>query len=109
MTDADGKWAITPASGDGMDIRTADTAALDLDVNVTVFELLWFELKRSSMTLIRKSLKRGNAHLLLFEVCPFALVLDHETLKGIRVAHYEVVYRIDDPSYFYLKESECTS
>lgn len=52
MTNANGEWAFTPASGDGVDIRTANTTALDLDVNVTIFELLWFELRPRSMTLI---------------------------------------------------------
>jgi len=44
MTDADGKGAVSPAAGDSVHIGTTHTATLDLDINVTVFERLWFEL-----------------------------------------------------------------
>ena len=46
MTDADWERTVAPTAIDGMDIRTANTAAFNLDVNVTVFKLLRFELKR---------------------------------------------------------------
>lgn len=45
MTDADGKRAITPTASDGMNIRAADSAAFNFDVDITVFELLRFELR----------------------------------------------------------------
>ena len=44
VTDADGQRAISPATVDRVDIGAADTATLDLDVNVAVFERLRFEL-----------------------------------------------------------------
>lgn len=44
VANADWKRAFTPTSSDCMDIRTTDSAALNLDVDVTVFELLGFEL-----------------------------------------------------------------
>jgi hypothetical protein len=44
MANADRKRNFTPTTGDGMNIRAADTAALDLDVDVVWAELLGFEL-----------------------------------------------------------------
>ena len=44
MTDADWEWAVAPTASDGMDVRAANTAAFDLYVDVTIFELLRFEL-----------------------------------------------------------------
>ena len=35
---------VSPATSDGMNIRTADTAGFDLDVDITVFKWLWLEL-----------------------------------------------------------------
>ena len=49
MTDADWERAVAPAAVDGMDIRTADTAAFNLYVDITVFELLRFELERNQL------------------------------------------------------------
>jgi len=43
VTDTDWCGSITPPSSDGVNIRTADTAALDLDVDIVVAKLLWFE------------------------------------------------------------------
>ena len=45
VTDADWERAVTPAAIDGMDIRAANTAAFNLYVDITVFELLRFELE----------------------------------------------------------------
>lgn len=45
MADADWKGAITPTASDGMNVRAADSAALNFDVDITVFELLRFELR----------------------------------------------------------------
>ena len=44
MTDADWEWAVAPTASDGMDVRAANTAAFNLDVDVTIFELFRFEL-----------------------------------------------------------------
>ena len=44
VTDADWKRAVTPTASDSMDIRAADTAALNFDVDITVFKFLRFEL-----------------------------------------------------------------
>ena len=46
MTDADWERAVAPTAIDGMDIRAANTAAFNLYVDITVFELLRFELER---------------------------------------------------------------
>ena len=45
MTDADWERAVAPTASDGMDIRAANTAAFNLYVDITVFELLRFELE----------------------------------------------------------------
>lgn len=45
MTDANGERAIAPTASDGMNIRAANPAALDFDVDITVFELFRFELE----------------------------------------------------------------
>jgi len=45
VADAEGKCGdLAPTSGDGVDVATTDTAALDFNVNVAVFEFLWFDL-----------------------------------------------------------------
>ena len=44
MTNAEGKRDLAPATSDAVDIGAADTAALDLDVDVVVFEGLGLEL-----------------------------------------------------------------
>ena len=44
VTDANGKRSIAPAAVDGMNVRSADTAAFNLNVNIVVTELLGFEL-----------------------------------------------------------------
>ena len=45
MTHANWEGAIAPTSSDSMDIRAANTAAFNLYVDITIFELLRFELK----------------------------------------------------------------
>lgn len=45
MTDADWQWAVSPAPCDCMDIGAADSASINLDVNIIVLELLWLELQ----------------------------------------------------------------
>lgn len=44
VADSNGCWGFTPASCDGVHIGTADTAALDLDVDIVLTECLWLEL-----------------------------------------------------------------
>ena len=51
MTDADGERAVPPTARDCMDIRAADTTALNFNVDITVFEFLRFELGIWSTTL----------------------------------------------------------
>ena len=51
MANGDGSWRFTPTSSDGMDIGTADTTALDLDVDIVVTKSLWFELSTWSAML----------------------------------------------------------
>lgn len=87
MTDANGEWAVTPASIDGVDVGATDTTALDLDVDVAVFKLLWFELEQRSNMLSDWPVSAKTTHFLLLEVGPFALVLDHEAFEGVRVSH----------------------
>ena len=48
VTDADWERAFAPTASDGMDIRAADSAALNFDVDITFFELLGFELGMQS-------------------------------------------------------------
>jgi len=53
---------------DGVDVGTADTAGVNGNVNVTLLEGLELEL-------------------LLLEVLPLLLILDHEALGGLWVRH----------------------
>ena len=89
MADADGERAVAPAASDCVDIRAADTAALNLYVDITVFELLRFELGIWSATRRTEVSNSMAAHLLLLKVAPFALILDHVTLKRLWVRHVE--------------------
>lgn len=57
-------------TSNGVNIGATNTAALNSNVNVAVLEWLQFEL-------------------LLLEILPILLVLDHEALGGIWVAHLE--------------------
>ena len=41
---AKGKACFAPATGDGVDVATADTTGFDSDVDITLAEWLWFEL-----------------------------------------------------------------
>lgn len=52
VADADGQRCTTPAAVDCVNIATADTAALDLDVDVVVAEDLGFELEQSVWALL---------------------------------------------------------
>lgn len=44
VADSDGCWRFTPATCDGVYIGTANTAALDLDIDIVLTECLWLEL-----------------------------------------------------------------
>lgn len=44
MADTEWQRTIAPPSGDGVDVAPTNAAGFDLDVNVTIFEWLWFEL-----------------------------------------------------------------
>lgn len=46
VSDAEREGDFSPAAGDAVNIRAADAAAFYQDVNVVVFEGLWFELER---------------------------------------------------------------
>ena len=48
MANTDWKWAVAPTTVDGMDIGTTNTAAFDLDIDITIFEFLGFKLEMSS-------------------------------------------------------------
>lgn len=50
VADADGERAVAPATSDCMDIRAADTTALNFNVDITVFKFLRFELGMWSAT-----------------------------------------------------------
>lgn len=45
VTHADGGGCVAPAAGDGVDIRSADTATLYLDIHVIFAESLGLELR----------------------------------------------------------------
>ena len=68
VADADGQWYLAPAAIDAVDVGATDTAALDLDVDIMVTELLGFEL-------------------LFLELGPFLLIRDHETFESIWISH----------------------
>lgn len=44
VSNTDGKWAVSPAAVDSVNIRTADATAFDADVDVMVVEAFRFEL-----------------------------------------------------------------
>ena len=70
MTNTDGQWTFAPAAVDGVNIGSADTAAVDGNVDVAVFEGLELEF-------------------LFFEVLPVFLVFNHEARGLLWVRHCE--------------------
>lgn len=44
VTDAEWEWGTTPTTGDGVDVRSADTACINGNINVAVLEWLKLEL-----------------------------------------------------------------
>ena len=89
MTDADRERTIAPTASDGMDIRAADTAALNFDVDITIFKLLWFELGTRSTMCRMEAIDSMNAHFFFLKVSPFALILDHVALEHFWVRHLD--------------------
>ena len=87
MTNADWERAIAPTASDGVDVRAADSAALNFNVDVTIFELLRFELGMRSGG--SEAIGSIASHLFLLKVAPFALILDHVALEHLWVRHVE--------------------
>ena len=90
MSNADWERAITPAASDGMDIRAADSAAFNFDVDVTIFELLGFELEMWSGVGQSETSDSMATHFFLLKVTPFALIIDHVALEHLWVRHLEL-------------------
>jgi hypothetical protein len=67
VTDSEGEVLLAPSSGDGVHIATADTAALNLDIDVVVAKRLGLELV-----------------LVEFEPCVRTIDLEAGELLGIR-------------------------
>ncbi len=95
MSNADWERAIAPAASDGMDIRAADSAAFNFDVDVTVFELLRFELEMWSGIGRSETSDSIAAHFFLLKVTPFALILDHVALEHLWVRHLGLRLRLN--------------
>ena len=89
MTNADWERAFAPTASDSMDVGAADSTALNLDVDITVFELFRFELV-TRLAMCRSEERRLIiAHFLLLKVTPFALILDHVALERVWVWHVD--------------------
>lgn len=88
VANTDGQGAVTPPASDGVNIGAADTARFNLDVDVTVFEWLWLELMGWS-TIGRRYIGGAIFYFLLLEISPFCLILDHEALESVWVAHVD--------------------
>ena len=89
VANTDGQRNFTPASIDAVDVGAADTAALNLDVDVVGAELLRFELCRMSASLpfISKLPQLRSTNLLLLESGPVLLAFDHEAFECVWVTH----------------------
>jgi hypothetical protein len=70
VADTEGAFKISPSAGDRVDVRAADAAALDFDVDVVVFERLGFQLAA-------------------VELVPGLGRVDDEALECVGVAHGE--------------------
>lgn len=79
---------MTLTSSDGVDIGTANTTAFDCNIDVTIFERFQFELIAELIEPL--TLQDRLTDLLLFEVLPFLLVLDHKALSSIWIRHFFV-------------------
>lgn len=87
MTDCNGCWRFTPASCDGMYIGTADTTALDLDVDIVVTESLWLELLINGQQCYMWTGQRQATHALLLEVLILSQLIDHKTFELLWIRH----------------------
>lgn len=70
VTDAERTLEVAPAAGDGVDVRPADAAALDLDVDIVI-------------------LKRLGLELVAVELVPGLGRVNDEALESVWVAHFE--------------------
>lgn len=87
MADAERKRSVTPASGDGVNIRSANTTSFNGDVDVVLFELLelefsLLEIRPVGVLSALSSTKDGQIHI------PLLVVVNHEALGGLWVAHF---------------------
>jgi hypothetical protein len=89
VANADWQRAISPTTCDGVNVRAADSASIDRNVDVTVFELLWLELREWSDAMIIAVIDSGSTHFLLLELSPVLLILDHEACESIWITHYD--------------------
>lgn len=70
-----------------MDIRAADTAAFNADVDIVVLELLGSDLDIAVSSFSCEEAKAGQSYSLLLEVAPLLVALDHETFEAFWVTH----------------------
>lgn len=89
MADADWEWAVAPAAIDGMNVGAANPAALNFDVNITILELLRFELGMWSVARQSGASDSMAAHFFLLKFTPLALIFNHVALEGLGIRHYE--------------------
>jgi len=50
MSDTERQWCFSPATCDGVDVRTAHSTSINLDVDIAVFKWLWLELQQRSVS-----------------------------------------------------------
>ena len=75
VANADWKWTVTPTSSDSVNVRAANTAAVDLDVDVIFFKLLRLEL-RNRLDMMSTAMSRAIDCLLLSSQ-------NHSTCSGL--------------------------
>lgn len=95
MADTYGHRGFTPTSINGVHIRPTNSTTLDFDINVILTKPFGFELVNISKYRSTMLLGFGiHPYLLLFELGPFLLILDHEALEAVWVSHFVFVYGI---------------
>ena len=93
MAHADGCGRISPAAGNGVNVRSTNTATFDLDINVVVAKPIGLELKIMLMVSIDFYLISGmrgfreKTYALLLEFRVLPNFIDHETFELVRVRH----------------------
>ena len=85
VTNGNGCWGVTPAASDGVNIRTADTATFDLDVDIVVAECL--ELELYTLSVPAHCLGNWLTYRLLLEIFIFSKLIDHEAFSFLWVRH----------------------